>query len=241
MRTQTKQAQQFSLATSLLVLTLLVGAADAADAPGALAGRTSFEGTPPAPREIAVSKDATECKHAAGAVQDVVVAADKSLAGVVVEILGIKQEGAWEWKHPEGGYAIRQKDCRFTPSQLVIPSGAEVLIYNDDPVLHNINTGQWNVAQPGKTDRPAKQKIRYAGQAFVRANCNVHSWMEAWIYVARSPFYAATGADGKFKIENVPPGAYKITASHPTLGTQKFEVTIASGQTATHDLTFRSR
>lgn len=35
----------------------------------------------------------------------------------------------------------------FSPRLLLVPDGTEVTIYNNDPVLHNINTGQWNIAQ----------------------------------------------------------------------------------------------
>jgi hypothetical protein len=65
--------------------------------------------------------------------------------------------------------------------------------------------------------------------------------MEAWIYVARSPLFAVTGPDGRFSIKGIPPGTYKTTASHATLGTERFEVTIDGGKVASRDLTFRSR
>jgi hypothetical protein len=207
---------------------------------GALAGRVRFEGSAPAPRRISVTKDEEACAHAVGEVQDVRVGADQGLANVVVEILGIKPEGAPAWKHPEGGYVIRQKDCRFAPDFLVVPEGADLTIHNDDPVMHNINTGQWNVGQV-KGAKPIRRPVEYDGLPLVRVNCNVHSWMEAWLYVARSPLYAVSGADGRFRIENVPPGAYKATAVHPVLGTRKFSVAIEVGKTAEQDLTFTAR
>lgn len=214
---------------------------------GVLVGRVRFEGTVPPTRQIQVNKDESVCHLAAGEVRDVVVSADNALSEVVIEIQGIKQQDKqdkWEWKTPEGGYIIRQKGCQFQPRLLVVPAGAELTIYNDDPILHNINTGQWNIAQPKGLNRSIKKRINYEGRPLIRVNCNVHSWMEAWIYVVRSPYYATTGADGKFKIENIPPGSYKVTATHPThptLRTEKFQITIGSGQTVEQVVTFRSK
>ena len=136
---------------------------------------------------------------------------------------------------------IQQKGCRFHPNFLVVPAGAELTVYNNDPVLHNVNTGQWNIAQPGGEDYVSKRKLAYQGRPFVQLKCNVHSWMEAHVYLARSPYYAVTAADGKFRIENVPPGSYKVTARHPKLRTQRFKITIESGQTVEKEVTFKPR
>lgn len=215
--------------------------APSATAGGVLTGRALFEGSVPPPRKLVVDNDTDHCQVAEDEVQEIVVGEDKGLAGVVVEIQGVKHEGEWEWKHPQDGYVIRQKGCRFDPRFLVIPNGAELTIYNDDPVLHNVNTAQWNIAQPGGQSYESKRKITYQGRPFIKVSCNVHSWMQGWIYVARSPYYAVTGADGKFKIENVPPGSYKVTTRHPKLRTQRFKITVAAGQTAEQEVTFKPR
>ncbi len=208
---------------------------------GVLTGRVLFEGKVPPARRLVVDKDKDHCAPADGEVQEVVVGKDKALAGVVVEILGIKKEGEWEWKHPKDGYVIRQKGCRFNPHFLVVPDKAELTIYNDDAMVHNVNTAQWNIAQPGGQHYMSKKKIVFQGRSIVRLNCNVHKWMEAWIYVARSPYFAVTGADGKFKIENVPPGSYKVTARHSHLRTQRFKITIETGKTAEKEVTFKPK
>ncbi|MFQ5928154.1 MAG: carboxypeptidase regulatory-like domain-containing protein [Acidobacteriota bacterium] len=208
-----------------------------AGAPGVLIGRILFEGAVPPARKIQVNKDVNECKQAAGVVQDVVVSGNGGLADAVVEVLGMRNKGDRVWPDPKDGYVIHQKDCRFSPHLLVTPIGAELVIYNDDPVTHNINTGHWNEAQGPGAD-PLKKKIR--GRGFVRVNCNIHSWMESWVYVAQSPYYAVTGSSGEFRIEGLPPGSYRVTANYPTLGNERFQIKIGSGQTVEKDVTFRS-
>ena len=195
----------------------------------------SFAGEVPEPRKIQVTKDEDICGVAAGEVQDVLVDEDGGLADVVVEIFGVK--GDAEWDEPEGGYVIHQKDCRFEPHVMVAYDGAKLTIFNDDPVEHNINTGEWNIVQaPSK--EPIDQSISYGGQAYVRVTCNIHNWMEAWVYVARSPYYAKTGADGGFAITGVPPGDYRVIATHPTLGNERLRVSIEAGESVAQDVSF---
>ena len=209
---------------------------------GALVGRALFDGSVPAPRKIEVNADMEVCRNTQREVQDVVVGADGALSGVVVEIAGVKQKQAdLEWPPQEGGYVIRQKDCRFQPSFMVVPNKTELIIYNDDPVLHNLNTAQWNLAQPGGTVDPIRKTIMFQGRSFERVGCNVHGWMEAYVYIARSPYYAVTGADGRFRIENVPAGSYRVSARHPKLGAQRFKVEVGSGETAEQVVTFKPR
>ncbi len=202
--------------------------------PGVLVGRVLFEGAVPSPRRITVNKDQEACQYADVEVQEVLVSADNALAGVVIEIQEVQPRPG----QAEGEYVIRQKDCGFHPELLVVPDGATLTIHNEDAVMHNVNAGQWNLAQPAGF-RPLTQTMRFMRRPFVRIHCNIHSWMEAWIYVARSPCYGTTGADGRFRVEGIPPGAYTVTAIHPKLGTQQFEITVGVGQTVEHDLTFR--
>ena len=203
--------------------------------PGVLGGRVVFSGEAPAPRYIQVNKDAEHCSVAEGEVQDVVMSADGSLADAVIEIEGI--EGA-ALETPARAMEIHQEGCMFSPRLLLVPDGTEVTIYNGDPVLHNINTGQWNIAQIPDSP-PIAQQIDFQGRSLFRVNCNVHSWMESFIYVARSSYVAVTGPDGRYRIEDVPPGEYRVTATHPTLGTERFDITVRAGQTVEHDVAFQ--
>jgi hypothetical protein len=49
----------------------------------------------------------------------------------------------------------------------------------------------------------------------VRVDCDAHGWMEGWVFVRDNPYYAVTGADGKFVIADVPPGTYKLVVMQP--------------------------
>jgi hypothetical protein len=162
-----------------------------------------------------------------------------ALADVVIEFRRVKAPaGGWNWPEPPaGGYLFHQKGCSFAPYLLVMPDGAELTVTNDDPVAHNVNTGSWNIMQPAGSP-PIVRKL--SGRQPIRVGCNIHSWMEAWVYTVKSPLYAVAGLDGQYTIPNIPPGKYRVTAWHPYLGLQRFRVNIVAGEEAVHDLQYDS-
>lgn len=203
---------------------------------GTLSGIITFEGELPPPRVIQATKDSDICMKGEGEVQDVHVK-DGKLAGAVVELSVRGAKG--DMQLPKEGFVIRQKDCRFTNPTIVAYDGAELTIYNDDPIQHNVNSGQWNQIQ-GPGPDPIKQKINFSGVPFLRVTCNIHNWMETWVYVAQSKFHAISGDDGKFKIEGIPPGKYRGYVIHPTLGKQRLSVTIEAGQAQEESFVFKA-
>lgn len=190
---------------------------------GRFKGVVLFRGDVPAAVALQATKDQEFCSLGSGSVQDVQVTNGR-LAGAVVE-LRVRDADRSQFVTPEGGFVLRQKDCLFTPRLLVAFDGAELTVHNDDKVQHNVNTGSWNLLQsPG--GEPIRQKIVYQGTPFARVTCNIHSWMESWVYVARSPYYAVSAEDGQFAILDIPPGHYRGTITHATLGKQSFKVDI---------------
>lgn len=211
----------------------------AESATGAIAGVITFEGRIPDPRTIQATKDAEFCSVGEGDVQDVNVK-DGKLSGAVIEMT-VKGKDLPDFKAPEDGFVLRQKDCRFSPRLLVAYDGAELTVYNDDKVEHNVNTGSWNLLQSPGSDA-IKEKIGYQGTPFARVTCNIHSWMESWVYVARSPFYAATSEDGTYTIEGIPAGTkIRGTVMHSVLGKQRFTAEIKAGETTKMDFVFEGK
>jgi len=213
-------------------------AVGASKGPSVFAGRIVFKGKVPAPRKITVTKDFDHCKAAGGEVQEVVVGADGGLADVVVEIMGVEAgDKPWEFDTPEGGYSLHQKGCSFSPRLTVMPDGSELKVFNDDPISHNVNTGQWNVLQPTGGD-PIIKPIK--GRSPIRIVCNIHSWMEAWVYPVRTPYYAVTKGDGSFRIEDIPSGDYRISVWNASLGRKRLREKLAGGATTNKEIVFES-
>ncbi len=209
------------------------------DATGSFHAIVSFKGEVPEPQVIQATKDAEFCSAGEGPVYDVTVK-DGKLAGAVVEIT-VRGKDVPEFKVPKDGFVIRQKDCRFAPRLLVAYSGAELTVHNDDKVEHNVNTGEWNLLQGPGAD-PIRQKVNYGGNPFTRVTCNIHSWMETWVYIARSPFYAASDEKGELKIDGIPVGTkIRGTITHSTLGKQRFTVDIEAGKTTEQTFEFEAK
>ncbi len=201
---------------------------------GTVTGIVKFDGTPPPPETIEVSKDNAVCGEEKVRVT-VEVGAEGGLANAVVWIDGIAKGKDWG-SMPSA--MVDQKDCSYTPHIQLAKEGATIEIVNSDAVLHNIHAYHndtetlFNLAQPMQGMKTPKT-LSKSGP--VHLKCDVHSWMSAWVFVAGHPYYAVTDAGGTFSLGDVPPGDYTVKAWHEKLGEKSLPVTVAAGGTATAD------
>ena len=105
-------------------------------------------------------------------------------------------------------------------------------INNSDPVLHNTHgfygrRTAFNLAMPEKGMKIVSELPR---PGMVRVECDAHGWMLAHLYVADSPYYALTGADGGFTMTDIPPGTYTLVTSQYFLGDTETQVTVKGGE-----------
>ncbi len=142
------------------------------------------------------------------------VGPDKGVESAVVYLAEVAKGKAWPTpaKKPE----IDNVKCRFVPEVQVIRAGP-LDVVNSDPMLHNTHgyygkRTAFNLALPNKDQRIPVELPR---PGTVRVDCDAHGWMEGWIQAVDNPYYAITGADGKFTITEVPPGNYRLVAMQP--------------------------
>ena len=210
---------------------------DAATA-GNVAGRITFEGTPPKPGMVRIDSDPNCVQQGAAATDEIVIVGDgAALHNVFVYIKdGL---GNLRFPIPSTPIVLDQKGCRYVPHVLGAQVGQSVEIVNSDPTLHNVHAvpatnQEFNTGQP----LPGmKHTHRFSTrEVMVPFKCDVHPWMRAYIGVLAHPYFAVTGADGSFNLKGLPPGTYTIEAWHETLGMQTQTVTI--GERETKDITF---
>lgn len=191
-------------------------------------GRVVVAGAVPAPKKVEVTIDQYVCGSEKDA-GDLLVSPQKELRNAVV----------WIENPPAGAPApplpvkteIDQKACMFVPRIVVIPAGGTVDFLNSDRLLHNIHaTPKLNVSFNRTQPKSRTIPVTFAKPEIVKINCDLHSWMAAWVVVAAHPWYAITGADGQFAFDDLPPGQYRLSVWHERLGTVPAIVTISDAQ-----------
>jgi len=223
-----------------LLMTGLVAVLNVAGA-GDITGTITLKGTPPAEKAITPLKEDPNCGklHTSTPTTRFYSVGEKGgLADVVVSVQDITGKSTGASAPP---VVMDQKGCEYIPQILAVQTGQKLVIKNSDPVLHNVHT------QPTVAGNKEDNKAQMAGspditmtfdkpEKFVKFKCDVHPWMFAWVSVFDNPYYAVSVKDGTFKIANVPPGKYKIEATHRKAGTVTQEVEVKEGAPATVDL-----
>jgi hypothetical protein len=194
---------------------------------GVIEGKIIFNGAVPT-KKIIPTKDVEVCGDPREEAL-IEVGSDKAVQNAVIYLVDVAKGKAWP--APAKKPVLDQEKCRFKPEVQVIPAGPLEVI-NSDPVLHNTHgyygkRTVFNFALPNQGQHIPTELPR-AGT--VRVDCDAHGWMEGWIYVVDNPYYAITGADGKFSIADVPPGTYKLVAIQSFTGPVEQTVTVAAGK-----------
>ena len=209
---------------------------------GVVQGKIRFTGKKPALKPIDMSDEpaCVEAHHGKSHEESLVVSPNGALANVFVYVKGGLEGKTFEI--PATPVTIDQQGCWFHPRVLGIQTGQILRVVNSDPVTHNIHplaeiNREWNHSQ-GPGDLPLARKF-LESEIMIRVKCNIHRWMHAFIGVVGNPYFAVSGADGSFKIRNLPPGDYVIKAWHETLGTQEQKVTVLPQGTTMASFTFK--
>jgi plastocyanin len=134
-----------------------------------------------------------------------------------------------------------QRKMQFLPHVLPIVAGTPVKFLNSDPTPHNVfspdnekyNLGTW---PQGQTKDYVFSKCAKPPCVYTQL-CRVHPEMEGYIVVLQNPFFAVTGKDGHYQIDNVPPGTYTLAVWHSKAKTQPKPVTVEAGKPVNVDFT----
>jgi len=220
---------------------------------GSISGVIHFSGKAPAPIMEDLNKGknvefcATHPDTREGNVRPrvKVVVTEGILKDTVVFIQNIEKGKAW----PTAVTNFDFKTCDIFPKVSVVrktPKGMKtgmLTITNQDPeILHNPHG--YSVAGANRKTLfnkplPSKGDVADVTKSFKRfkvnkdkhffLQCDQHNFMEADARVVWNPYHSISGADGAFKIEQIPAGKYWVTAWHPYIGEVSREVTVSGG------------
>ena len=227
------------------VVPALIAGLQAASA-GDITGKVTLNGNPPPDQVNDLIKADPNCgplHKDVVKIQFYVVDANKGLKDTIITLKGVAGKSTGE---AAPAVVLDQTGCIYTPTILALQTGQKLVVKNPDPVMHTVhpapNPDSGN-KEVNKSQMPNGPDISFTfanPERFLKIKCDVHPWMLSWVTVVDNPYFAVTGADGSFKIANVPPGKYTIEATHRKASggkpvTKEIEVT-AAGATADFSL-----
>jgi plastocyanin len=182
-------------------------------------GKVTLKGTPPPEKAIDFSDNAQcgDLHPVVTTTRHYIVGKDNGLKNVFVYV----SKGCEGKTFPVPAEAVEldQSKCAYQPYVLGIMAGQKLRVKNSDPCLHNVHAipkvpGNEEFNIPQANQGQVNEKIFPKPEVMVKFKCDVHQWMFAYVGVVDNPFFAVTDADGNFKIPNLPPGEYTLTAYH---------------------------
>ena len=107
---------------------------------------------------------------------------------------------------------LDQRDEAFLPYVLAVTVGTTVEFPNNDRTYHNV----FSLSKPrrfdlGRYPRGESRSVRFDRPGVVRVFCEIHSHMNAFVLVFAHPYFAVTDAEGRYRLERVPPGEYQLS------------------------------
>ena len=227
------------LAAWLVAVSAWPGVALAASS---VTGTVTFTGAPPALKPLAMSADPACAKKHTKPVPDerLTLGSGNTMANIIVWVSKGIPAGK-TFAAPKTPVTLDQVGCQYKPHAQGIMVGQAYRILNSDGILHNVHSlpkvnPQFNKPMPPNLKETTTTFTK--PEPVFQIKCDVHPWMIANIGVFTHPFFAVTGADGKFTIPGLDPGTYEITAWHEVLGTQTASVTVAATGSKTQDFKF---
>ena len=228
------------LAVTVIVLTLLYGAPVAPGGPqgdvGAIEGRITFAGTPPPPTIVIQDGGSQQ-----------VLYVDRS-GGLRYAVVFLPDAAPIRGRSSLPAAIMNQRNFIFEPQVLAVHGGQLVRFTNDDPANHNVRAQDPNSANTfsintgsGSVGPHAHRMAATPADRPLALSCDIHPWMEAWVYVFDHDQFAVTNADGSFRIPSVRPGRHRVVIRQPSGRlTRDLTVDVRPSETVHVDVRFTS-
>lgn len=194
---------------------------------GHLKGKFVYDGSPPTQAPLTITQDQAFCsKHEVVDESIVVNEENGGLTHVAVYLYVRRGDNA---PQPHESYAetadarieLDNDKCRFEPHMCLLRTSQTLVIKNSDTVGHNTNIAPASNASFNQTI-PAGSEFDHDFTAAERrpapVACNIHPWMKGWVLPQETPYFAVSGKDGEFEINNLPSGKWTFQVWHEKAG-----------------------
>jgi plastocyanin len=167
--------------------------------------------------------------------------AGRDLPNLLRSVVYLESAPRGAFESSEGGRAVMdQRNEAFVPHVLAITTGTTVEFPNSDKFYHNVfSLSKVRPFDLGRYAAGSSRPVRFDRAGIVRVFCDIHSHMNAYILVFNHPFFAMTDAEGRYRIDNVPPGTYGVIAWNEGTSSETRPITVPDGGTAELDFTVR--
>jgi len=117
-------------------------------------------------------------------------------------------------ENPAPGRAVLdQRNEAFVPYVVAVTVGSTVEFPNSDRIYHNVfSLSKTKRFDLGRYPRGQSRSVRFDQPGVVRVFCEIHSHMSAFVLVFAHRYFATTDAEGRYRIDGVPPGSYTLAA-----------------------------
>lgn len=214
---------------------------------GTIEGIVTLNGDPPEPKgfNLITFPDPVYCGRISNGrgwrlLYDFVVDSRRGLKDAIVLLEGVEFGKPFDMSVP----LIEARDCQFEPFMTVVRNGHAVEVVNMDPVMHDIQGYETSIEAGNRVlfntplimnhqhrrgdlyamhnHAPGKSLVGpiylNKGRRTFYMQCGFHAYMESWAMAVNNPYYALTDAEGKFVIDDIPPGTYQLVVWHPQTG-----------------------
>jgi hypothetical protein len=148
--------------------------------------------------------------------------ASRGVAGAVVFLRGVPAEKARPWDH--AAVRVEQRDRRLhilqgeTDSRVgFVRTGDTVELVALDKLFHALHASGaafFSLTFPDP-DQPRRRRLPSRGVVELTSAAGYY-WMRGYLFVDDHPYYTRTDAQGRFRLERVPPGRYELVYWHPS-------------------------
>jgi plastocyanin len=212
---------------------------------GTVSGTIRLSGKAPAPVKIDMSMDPVCSITGGDNFAEQYVVHDGKLANVYVYLKSGPPAAMSATAATPGPVVMDQVGCKYVPHVIALMRGGSVEFRNSDGTMHNVHTMPTTGDQPidisqGPKGAPQVKQFNRP-EEMMPVRCNNHPWMNAFINVSATPFFAVTDADGHFSISGLPAGTYTLGAVHEKMGEQTAMVTVEPKGTSKADFNFSVR